>query len=262
MAGRGTDIMLGGNPLFLTKKELKRQGFTESAIKRVDTHIEESELAENEELAKAKHTFDDLYEKYKEQAKKEQEAVREAGGLAIIGTERHESRRIDNQLRGRSGRQGDPGSSRFYIGLDDELMRLFGSERIQGVVEKIGLEEDMPVEHKMLTRSIENAQKKVEGRNFGIRKHVLQYDDVMNKQRQVIYDERGRVLEGEDINEQVQGMIKEIINSSVTAYVGDKGIELENLKSYLYGLFMPTDSLEVEGLEELNTQERCCNYSN
>ena len=255
MAGRGTYIMLGGNPLFLTKKELKRQGFTESAIKRVDTHIEESELAENEELAKAKHTFDDLYEKYKEQAKKEQEAVREAGGLAIIGTERHESRRIDNQLRGRSGRQGDPGSSRFYIGLDDELMRLFGSERIQGVVEKIGLEEDMPVEHKMLTRSIENAQKKVEGRNFGIRKHVLQYDDVMNKQRQVIYDERGRVLEGEDINEQVQGMIKEIINSSVTAYVGDKGIELENLKSYLYGLFMPTDSLEVEGLEELNTQE-------
>ena len=255
MAGRGTDIMLGGNPLFLTKKELKRQGFTESAIKRVDTHIEESELAENEELAKAKHTFDDLYEKYKEQAKKEQEEVRKAGGLAIIGTERHESRRIDNQLRGRSGRQGDPGSSRFYIGLDDELMRLFGSERIQGVVEKIGLEEDMPVEHKMLTRSIENAQKKVEGRNFGIRKHVLQYDDVMNKQRQVIYDERGRVLEGEDINEQVQGMIKEIINSSVTAYVGDKGVELENLKSYLYGLFMPKDSLEVEGLEGLNTQE-------
>lgn len=255
MAGRGTDIMLGGNPLFLTKKELKRQGFTESAIKRVDTHIEETELAENEELAKAKRTFDDLYEKYKEQAKQEQEEVRKAGGLAIIGTERHESRRIDNQLRGRSGRQGDPGSSRFYIGLDDELMRLFGSERIQGVVEKIGLEEDMPVEHKMLTKSIENAQKKVEGRNFGIRKHVLQYDDVMNKQRQVIYDERGRVLEGEDINDQIQGMIKDIIVSAVEAYVGDKGIELENLKSYLYGLFMPKDSLEVEGLQELKTQE-------
>lgn len=255
MAGRGTDIMLGGNPLFLTKKELKRQGFTESAIKRVDTHIEETELAENEELAKAKRTFDDLYEKYKEQAKQEQEEVRKAGGLAIIGTERHESRRIDNQLRGRSGRQGDPGSSRFYIGLDDELMRLFGSERIQGVVEKIGLEEDMPVEHKMLTKSIENAQKKVEGRNFGIRKHVLQYDDVMNKQRQVIYDERGRVLEGEDINDQIQGMIKDIIASAVEAYVGDKGIELENLKSYLYGLFMPKDSLEVEGLQELKTQE-------
>ena len=255
MAGRGTDIMLGGNPLFLTKKELKRQGFTESAIKRVDTHIEETELAENEELAKAKRTFDDLYEKYKEQAKQEQEEVRKAGGLAIIGTERHESRRIDNQLRGRSGRQGDPGSSRFYIGLDDELMRLFGSERIQGVVEKIGLEDDMPVEHKMLTKSIENAQKKVEGRNFGIRKHVLQYDDVMNKQRQVIYDERGRVLEGEDINEQIQGMIKDIISSAVTAYVVDKSVELENLKSYLYGLFMPKGSLDIEGLEGLNTQE-------
>ncbi|MEW9078770.1 preprotein translocase subunit SecA [Terrisporobacter glycolicus] len=255
MAGRGTDIMLGGNPLFLTKKELKRQGFTESAIKRVDTHIEETELAENEELAKAKRTFDDLYEKYKEQAKQEQEEVRKAGGLAIIGTERHESRRIDNQLRGRSGRQGDPGSSRFYIGLDDELMRLFGSERIQGVVEKIGLEDDMPVEHKMLTKSIENAQKKVEGRNFGIRKHVLQYDDVMNKQRQVIYDERGRVLEGEDINEQIQGMIKDIISSAIAAYVGDKGVELENLKSYLYGLFMPKGSLDIEGLEGLKTQE-------
>ena len=255
MAGRGTDIMLGGNPLFLTKKELKRQGFTDATIKRVDTHIEESDLELDEELARAKHTFDDLYEKYKEQAKKEQEAVRQAGGLAIIGTERHESRRIDNQLRGRSGRQGDPGSSRFYIGLDDELMRLFGSERIQGVVEKIGLEEDMPVEHKMLTKSIENAQKKVEGRNFGIRKHVLQYDDVMNRQRQVIYDERGRVLEGEDINEQIQNMIQEIIGSAVTAYIGDNGVELENLKSYLYGLFMPKDSLELEELKELNTQE-------
>ena len=255
MAGRGTDIMLGGNPLFLTKKELKRQGFTESAIKRVDTHIEEIELEQDEELAKAKHTFDNLYEKYKEEAKKEQEAVRPAGGLAIIGTERHESRRIDNQLRGRSGRQGDPGSSRFYIGLDDELMRLFGSERIQGVVEKIGLEEDMPVEHRMLTKSIENAQKKVEGRNFGIRKHVLQYDDVMNKQRQVIYDERGRVLEGEDINEQIQSMIKDIISDAVAAYVGDNGVELENLKSYLYGLFMPKESLEGEELKELKSQE-------
>ena len=255
MAGRGTDIMLGGNPLFLTKKELKRQGFTESAIKRVDTHIEEIELEQDEELAKAKHTFDDLYEKYKEQAKKEQEAVRQAGGLAIIGTERHESRRIDNQLRGRSGRQGDPGSSRFYIGLDDELMRLFGSERIQGVVEKIGLEEDMPVEHKMLTKSIENAQKKVEGRNFGIRKHVLQYDDVMNKQRQVIYDERGRVLEGENIDDQIQSMIKDIISDAVTAYMGDKGVELENLKSYLYNLFMPKESLELEELKDLKSQE-------
>ena len=237
------------------QSDLAPQNILTSAIKRVDTHIEEIELEQDEELAKAKHTFDNLYEKYKEEAKKEQEAVRAAGGLAIIGTERHESRRIDNQLRGRSGRQGDPGSSRFYIGLDDELMRLFGSERIQGVVEKIGLEEDMPVEHRMLTKSIENAQKKVEGRNFGIRKHVLQYDDVMNKQRQVIYDERGRVLEGEDINEQIQSMIKDIISDAVAAYVGDNGVELENLKSYLYGLFMPKESLEGEELKELKSQE-------
>ena len=255
MAGRGTDIMLGGNPLFLTKKELKRRGFTDSTIKRVDTHIEEVELEQDEELAKAKHQFDDLYNEYKAKAKQEQEDVRTAGGLAIIGTERHESRRIDNQLRGRSGRQGDPGSSRFYIGLDDELMRLFGSDRIQGVVNKIGLEDDMPIEHKMLTKSIENAQKKVEGRNFGIRKHVLQYDDVMNKQRQVIYEERSRVLEGENINEQIQNMIREIIGSAITAYSGDNGIELENLKTYLYGLFMPKDSLEIEELDKLNAQE-------
>ena len=194
MAGRGTDIVLGGNPLFLTKKELKKHGFTDDSIKRVDTSIDAEELAENEDLAKAKETFEHLYDQFKEQAAKEQEEVKAAGGLAIIGTERHESRRIDNQLRGRSGRQGDPGSSRFYIGLDDDLMRLFGSDRIKGVVERIGLEDDMPIEHKMLTKSIENAQKKVEGRNFGIRKHVLQYDDVMNKQRQVIYAERSAVL--------------------------------------------------------------------
>ena len=168
MAGRGTDIMLGGNPLFLTKKELKKHGFTDDSIKRVDTSIDAEELAENEDLAKAKETFEHLYDQFKEQAAKEQEEVKAAGGLAIIGTERHESRRIDNQLRGRSGRQGDPGSSRFYIGLDDDLMRLFGSDRIKGVVERIGLEDDMPIEHKMLTKSIENAQKKVEGRNFGI----------------------------------------------------------------------------------------------
>ena len=186
---------------------------------------------------------------------KEQEAVKEAGGLAIIGTERHESRRIDNQLRGRSGRQGDPGSSRFYIGLDDDLMRLFGSERIQGVVERIGLEEDMPIEHKMLTKSIENAQKKVEGRNFGIRKHVLQYDDVMNKQRQVIYAERSSVLEGEDIHEYIQSMIKDRIGAAVEAYTEDKKVDYTELKHYLYTSFMPAESLEVEGLETLQGEE-------
>ncbi|MDY5211408.1 preprotein translocase subunit SecA [Intestinibacter sp.] len=255
MAGRGTDIMLGGNPLFLTKKELKKHGFTDDSIKRVDTSIDAEELAENEDLAKAKETFDSLYHKFKDQAEKEQEEVKEAGGLAIIGTERHESRRIDNQLRGRSGRQGDPGSSRFYIALDDDLMRLFGSERIQGVVEKIGLEEDMPIEHRMLTKSIENAQKKVEGRNFGIRKHVLQYDDVMNKQRQVIYAERSSVLEGEDIHEYIQSMIKDRIAAAVEAYTEDKKVDYTELKHYLYGAFMPVESLEVEGLEALQGEE-------
>ena len=255
MAGRGTDIVLGGNPLFLTKKELKKHGFTDDSIKRVDTSIDAEELAENEDLAKAKETFDSLYHQFKDQAAKEQEAVKEAGGLAIIGTERHESRRIDNQLRGRSGRQGDPGSSRFYIGLDDDLMRLFGSERIQGVVERIGLEEDMPIEHKMLTKSIENAQKKVEGRNFGIRKHVLQYDDVMNKQRQVIYAERSSVLEGEDIHEYIQSMVKDRIAAAVEAYTDDKTVDYKELKHYLYGAFMPAESLEVEGLEALQGEE-------
>ncbi|MDY4575957.1 MAG: preprotein translocase subunit SecA [Intestinibacter sp.] len=255
MAGRGTDIMLGGNPLFLTKKELRRQGFTEESIKRVDTSIDAEELAENEDLAKAKETFDNLYGKFKEQAAKEQEEVKAAGGLAIIGTERHESRRIDNQLRGRSGRQGDPGASRFYIGLDDDLMRLFGSERIKGLVDKIGLEDDMPIEHKMLTKSIEGAQKKVEGRNFGIRKHVLQYDDVMNKQRQVIYAERSKVLEGEDMHEYIQSMVKDRISLAVEAYTEDKKIDYAGLKHYLYGAFMPAESLEVEGLDALAGQE-------
>ena len=255
MAGRGTDIMLGGNPLFLTKKELKKHGFTDDSIKRVDTSIDAEELAENEDLAKAKETFEHLYDQFKEQAAKEQEEVKAAGGLAIIGTERHESRRIDNQLRGRSGRQGDPGSSRFYIGLDDDLMRLFGSDRIKGVVERIGLEDDMPIEHKMLTKSIENAQKKVEGRNFGIRKHVLQYDDVMNKQRQVIYAERSSVLEGEDIHEYIQSMVKDRIAAAVEAYTDDKTVDYKELKHYLYGAFMPAESLEVEGLEALQGEE-------
>ena len=168
MAGRGTDIVLGGNPTFLTKKQMKKLGYDESVINKVDASLEGIDREGNEELFAAREKYEELYKKYKEETKAEQEEVLKAGGLAIIGTERHESRRIDNQLRGRAGRQGDPGSSRFYISLEDDLMRLFGSERISGIVEKIGLEEDMPIEHKMLTKSIEGAQKKVEGRNFGI----------------------------------------------------------------------------------------------
>ncbi len=190
MAGRGTDIVLGGNPDFLTKREMRRNGFKEEIVNRVDTPIEGIPVKGNEILFEAREEYEKLFEKFKQQTQEEQKQVVEAGGLAIIGTERHESRRIDNQLRGRAGRQGDPGSSRFYIGLDDDLMRLFGSDRISGIVDKIGLEEDMPIEHRILSKSIEGAQKKVEGKNFGIRKHVLQYDDVMNKQREIIYAEK------------------------------------------------------------------------
>ena len=189
------------------------------------------------------------------QTEAEQEEVIKVGGLAIIGTERHESRRIDNQLRGRAGRQGDKGSSRFYISLEDDLMRLFGSDRISSLVEKIGLEEDMPIEHKMLTKSIEGAQKKVEGRNFGIRKHVLQYDDVMNKQRETIYSERRRVLEGENLQEQIQNMIYSLIEDGANAYVEEKGINIDGFKDYMYHQFMPKGSIEIPDMEKLEVSE-------
>ncbi|RDY25354.1 preprotein translocase subunit SecA [Romboutsia weinsteinii] len=255
MAGRGTDIVLGGNPIFLTKKEMKRLGYDESVINKVDSPIEGLELEGNEEIFAARKQYEELHDKYKKQTEEEQEQVRAAGGLAIIGTERHESRRIDNQLRGRAGRQGDPGSSRFYIGLDDDLMRLFGSDRISGVVEKIGLEDDMPIEHKILSKSIEGAQKKVEGRNFGIRKHVLQYDDVMNKQREIIYAERRRVLDGENLQEQVQGMIKSIIDQAANIYSTESGFNEDGFRDYLYHIFMPKGSIEIPDMEKLKVEE-------
>lgn len=254
MAGRGTDIVLGGNPTFLTKKEMKKLGYDESVINKVDASLEGIDREGNEELFAAREKYEELYKKYKEETKAEQEEVMKAGGLAIIGTERHESRRIDNQLRGRAGRQGDPGSSRFYISLEDDLMRLFGSERISSVVEKIGLEEDMPIEHKMLTKSIEGAQKKVEGRNFGIRKHVLQYDDVMNKQREIIYAERRRVLEGENLQEQIENIIHSLIEEGVMSYSQD-GFDAERFVEYMYNLFMPRGSIEVSDIENLKTEQ-------
>ncbi|WP_286316727.1 preprotein translocase subunit SecA [Romboutsia ilealis] len=254
MAGRGTDIVLGGNPTFLTKKEMKKLGYDESVINKVDSSLEGMDREGNEQLFAAREKYEELYKKYKEETKAEQEEVMKAGGLAIIGTERHESRRIDNQLRGRAGRQGDPGSSRFYISLEDDLMRLFGSERISGIVEKIGLEEDMPIEHKMLTKSIEGAQKKVEGRNFGIRKHVLQYDDVMNKQREIIYAERRRVLEGENLQEQIENMIHSLIEEGVMSYSQD-GFDADRFVEYMYNLFMPRGSIEASDIENLKTEE-------
>ncbi|MBQ1793884.1 MAG: preprotein translocase subunit SecA, partial [Peptostreptococcaceae bacterium] len=255
MAGRGTDIVLGGNPQFLTKKEMKKMGYSDEIINLVDVDVENLEVELTEEAVKARQDYEKILVKYKEQTAEEQKQVMEAGGLAIIGTERHESRRIDNQLRGRAGRQGDPGSSRFYISLEDELMRLFGSERISGMVEKIGLEDDMPIEAKMLTKSIESAQKKVEGRNFGIRKHVLQYDDVMNKQREIIYAERRRVLEGENLEEQVQEMIKGMIESAYDMYKAEDALDVEGFKGHLYHTFMPNGSIEIENLEKMNKEE-------
>ena len=181
--------------------ELKKRGYRDEVIAMVDSFIE----TDDEEVIKAKEEYKKYYDKFKEETEKDAEKVIKVGGLHIIGTERHESRRIDNQLRGRAGRQGDPGSSRFYISLEDDLMRLFGGDRIRNMVETLNMPDDEPLEHKLLTKSIENAQRKVESNNFAIRKHVLQYDDVMNKQREAIYGERRRVLEGE-LRDHILGM--------------------------------------------------------
>ncbi|MBR0597991.1 preprotein translocase subunit SecA [Sinanaerobacter chloroacetimidivorans] len=211
MAGRGTDIILGGNPEFEAKREMRRRGYDEAVISYASSFVP----LEDPELITARNEYHELHEQFKAERAEEQQKVKEIGGLHIIGTERHESRRIDNQLRGRAGRQGDPGSTQFFISLEDELMRLFGGERIQGLVGKLGMNEDEPIEAGMLTKSIENAQKKVEGRNFSIRKYVLQYDDVMNKQREIIYNERRRVLFGEDLRDHIMSMVEELIDENI-----------------------------------------------
>ena len=211
MAGRGTDIILGGNPEFEAKKEMRKLGYDENTISYASSRIP----LDDEELLAARKVFDELHDKYKAERAEEQEKVRELGGLHIIGTERHESRRIDNQLRGRAGRQGDPGSTKFFIGLDDDLMRLFGGERIQAMMARFSGSEDEPIEAKPLTKAIENAQKKVEGRNFTSRKYVLQYDNVMNKQREIIYGERRRVLDGEDLKGHILSMADEFADAYI-----------------------------------------------
>ncbi|MCI6013230.1 MAG: preprotein translocase subunit SecA [Firmicutes bacterium] len=210
MAGRGTDIILGGNPEFEAKKEMAEKGFTEEQISFATSFV----TSEDPELNRAREVFHQLLEKYKEERKEEQQKVVALGGLCIIGTERHESRRIDNQLRGRSGRQGDPGETQFFISLEDDLMRLFGGDRIQNVMDKFGMQ-DEAIAAGMLSKTIENAQKKVEGRNFEIRKYVLQYDNVMNKQREVIYDERRKVLFGEDLKENIMSMMETLVDNIV-----------------------------------------------
>ena len=195
MAGRGTDIMLGGNAEYMAKDEMRRMQYSEELISEATAFGD----TDNEEILEARRTFSELNAKYKELIRPEADEVRACGGLYIIGTERHESRRIDNQLRGRSGRQGDPGASRFYISLEDDLMRLFGGERIGAMMDRLNVSDDTPIEAKMLTKTIENAQLKVEDRNFSIRKNVLQYDDVLSRQREVIYTQRNAVLDGADL---------------------------------------------------------------
>ncbi len=215
MAGRGTDIILGGNPEFEAKKEMAANGYDEDAIAFATSFVQ----SDDEELLKAREEYRKLLEKYKEERKAEQEKVVDLGGLYIIGTERHESRRIDNQLRGRSGRQGDPGQTQFCISTEDDLMRLFGGERMQNIIQRLGVEEDEAIEAKMITKQIENAQKKVEGKNFSIRKYVLQYDNVMNKQREIIYGERKKVLFGENLREDLVSMTHQLIDEVVDPVV-------------------------------------------
>lgn len=216
MAGRGTDIMLGGNAEYMAKHEMAKQGFSEELINEATGFGE----TDDEEIINARETFKTLNEKFKAEIQPERDEVKNLGGLFIIGTERHESRRIDNQLRGRAGRQGDPGASRFFLSLDDDLMRIFGSDRVKAMVNGLGLEEDEPIEAKMLTKAIENAQKNLESRNFDSRKHVLQYDEVMNEQRKIIYKQRQMVLDGEDIHETIHQMLDSIINSAIDDYIG------------------------------------------
>jgi len=256
MAGRGTDILLGGNPSFMALKEMKRLNFTDEMINRVNSANEVAGVEANEEYDAARKTYKKLYEEYKLQTDAEQLEVIEAGGLCILGTERHESRRIDNQLRGRAGRQGDPGESRFYIGLDDDLMRLFGSERVQGLLEKLGLDDETPIEHRMLTKSIENAQKKVEGKNFGIRKHVLEYDDVMNKQREIIYAERRRVLSGENLQDQIQMMMRDVITESIALYTDEKE-EFDHVgyRAHMYRKYLPGGVIDDLNFAEMTSSE-------
>ena len=233
MAGRGTDILLGGNPEFLARRAMKQRGYEDNVIDEATGFNENV----SEEVLAARVIYKQLYADFKKQTDAEHDRVIAVGGLHIIGTERHESRRIDNQLRGRAGRQGDPGSSQFFLSMQDDLMRLFGSERVSGLIEKMGLAEDEPIEAKMLTGQIENAQKRIEARNYEIRKNVLQYDDVMNEQRKEIYEQRKQVLEGRDMHETIVKMADKLIEEAVATYCGNgdeyADWDMEGLTQYL-----------------------------
>ena len=254
MAGRGTDILLGGNAEFMAKAEMRKMGFEEEMLAEASAYSH----TEDEAILEARKIFSQLNKKYKEEIAPEAEEVRKLGGLYIIGTERHESRRIDNQLRGRAGRQGDPGKSRFYISLEDDLMRLFGGERLQGLMDKLKIDDDTPIEAGMVSNSIESAQRKVESRNFAIRKNVLQYDEVMNSQRQIIYSQRDQVLNGENMKEQIQKMVYGAIEHNVKQYLPEsvphEEWDMMGLREHYMGWLIGPEDLhftksEIEDLE-------------
>ena len=243
MAGRGTDIMLGGNAEYLAKAQLRHDGLSEEMISEATGFAE----TDDAEIISARELYKQYYDKFKAEIAPEADKVREAGGLCIIGTERHDSRRIDNQLRGRAGRQGDPGYTQFFVSLEDDLMRLFGGERISGIMERLNVEEDTPLESGMLSRTIEGAQKKKEGMNFAIRKNVLQYDDVMNKQRELIYEQRNKVLDGADIKDTILKMIDETIESYCKIYLSDDAVhdnwDVNGLRDYFMGWITSPEDL-------------------
>jgi len=245
MAGRGTDIMLGGNPDFMARKTLLGDGADKDML---ETAIGFSETVDNDVML-LRQKYNQLFKEYKKETDREHNEVVALGGLHIIGTERHESRRIDNQLRGRAGRQGDPGSSRFFISLEDDLMRLFGGERMDAMMQRLGMDEDMPLEYGLLSKQIENAQKRVESRNYGTRKHVLQYDDVMNKQREVIYSQRRSVLEGKDLRQSIIEMIGSLVRDAVNPYtaIGEHPEEwdINGLLDYFEHIFLPKGFIKL-----------------
>ena len=250
MAGRGTDIMLGGNAEFMAKHDMKKAGYDDDQISQATSYYD----TDDEQILALRKTYNDLLQKHKEAIKPEAEQVRAAGGLFIIGTERHESRRIDNQLRGRSGRQGDPGESRFYLSLEDDLLRLFGGDRIQSMMATLKVDEDTPIAAKMLSNTIEGAQAKVEGRNFAIRKNVLQFDDVANRQREVIYKQRQQVLDGADISAVISRMIDEIVGETVDRFIGTSDDyhdwNLVGLRDFFRGWAITVDEMNYTTDEE------------
>ncbi len=255
MAGRGTDIMLGGNLEFIVRSELAKKGYTPEEIELAITPIP----SQDERVNEAKKAKDEIEKKYKPEIQKEKEKVLEVGGLRIIGSERHESRRIDNQLRGRSGRQGDPGASRFYIALDDDLMKLFGSDRMMGMVEALGLPDDVPIEQKLLTNTIESAQKKVEGRNYSIRKNVLEYDDVMNQQREIIYGQRREVIASEDISQIIKKLYAGILSNIAVEYFANadniESVDYNAVNAVLKNLFGEDEIISKDDIKSLNEED-------